>query len=143
VVIFPKTEINVEGTLPIHSKGHSSWDNNPLVYQTGNNANVTVGVTAHVYNFKPSENVRITPAINIGGGHEWNTPGGNGFASAGPAIVVGYKNDDIVKVDFLNFKYNFGLPANQILWFGGYLSVHGTYKLLYGVMTDTVRQPLD
>jgi len=121
---FPKTEGNIELTLPYRDKHEHSWNGNAIDPNPYDNKVLEIALTQHVYDFKLSDHWLLTPGVNLAYIKEFGRDDPN-FLQFGPRMTMGWYGKDILSVSFLNYKENLGGNGDQWHWLSGYLSIGG------------------
>ncbi len=123
---LPKTELNLEATLPYNEEQRRSWDNNPLTPDPYDNRVAELSLTQGIYDFELTDHLRLTPGFNLGVGREYGI--GRNFYQLGPRTTLSWHNQDIISISFLNFKEQLGGNGDQWHWLSGWLNISGLIK---------------
>lgn len=123
---FPKTELNLEATLPYSEEHRHSWDEQSLKPDASDNRAVELFLTQWVYDFDLNKHLRLTPGFNLGIGRNYGLE--QNFYQLGPCSVLSWRNEDIFSVSFLNYKEMLGGDGDQWHWLSGWLNVGGIIR---------------
>ena len=131
----PKTELNLEFTLPHGSNHEHSWNGNNLDPDPHNNQVLEISLIQHIYDFEISDDFILTPGFNLGYVKEWGLEDSN-FIQFGPRATMTWNNEDIVSISIFNYKENIGGDGDQWHWVSGHVSIYGLIKA-YGISQIT------
>ena len=123
---LPKTELNLELTLPYHQNHQHSWHGDPLVPDPNDNRVVELSLTQGICDIKLSDHLRLTPGFNLGVGREYGQE--KNFYQLGPRATLTWHNQDIISISFLNYKEQLDGDGDQWHWLGGWLNISGLIK---------------
>ena len=122
--LFPKTEFNLELTLP-HNRSHEhSWNGNILDPDPNNNQVLEISWVQHIYDFEIGQDLLLTPGFNLSYINEDGLANPN-FLQFGPRATLTWFDQDILSISAFNYKENIGGDGDQWHWLSGYLSIYG------------------
>lgn len=127
-LMFPGFEGNFSYILPIHTSQKHSWDGNKLKEDPNDNTSLEFVYCQHLYDFRLDEFSRITPQFNLGGGRDFGLE--MNFLQFGPRVTYATHGEDVVSINFLNYKKMFGDVSNQWHWLSITVDTFSAYKAI-------------
>ena len=114
-----KTSFGFEANLPYST----SYKNCSRKY---NNKVVSVWFKQAIYDFKPTQNLILSPEFNLGLKREYEA--GANFLRIGPSLAMSYHGQNILSLSFLNYETRLGGGESNIHWLSGWISIGGLVK---------------